>query len=175
MDELNNSNFTPAFEWTTARIDLLRKLKGDGLSSSEIGVELGITRNAVIGKAARLGIGGGQAKGAQREAKHYAPKAGPVFQINFGHLRAQKAARQRGERPAPPPPPVLTTRPCSILELTSATCRWPMGEPDEPGFHFCGSAPRDGKPYCGFHCGIAYRPVAARTRSPFIPPRGAAA
>src|SRR5258705_12331893 len=45
--------------WTDERVELLKKLWGDGLSASQIAGELGgITRNAVIGKVHRLGLSG---------------------------------------------------------------------------------------------------------------------
>ena len=44
--------------WTEERVELLRKLWGDGLSAAQVAAELGpgITRNAVIGKIHRLGL-----------------------------------------------------------------------------------------------------------------------
>jgi hypothetical protein len=48
--------------------------------------------------------------------------------------------------------------PCSLLELGEATCRWPLGEPGEAGFAFCGAGPLERYPYCPAHCLIAYRP-----------------
>ena len=47
---------------------------------------------------------------------------------------------------------------CGLLELTDATCRWPVGDPGEADFAFCGAAPFKPYPYCVGHCLIAYRP-----------------
>jgi hypothetical protein len=47
---------------------------------------------------------------------------------------------------------------CGLLDLTEATCRWPVGDPGEEGFAFCGAAPFKRYPYCVAHCLIAYRP-----------------
>src|SRR6202140_446027 len=45
--------------WTDERVELLKKLWGDGLSATQIAAELGgITRNAVIGKVHVLGLSG---------------------------------------------------------------------------------------------------------------------
>ena len=52
-------------------------------------------------------------------------------------------------------------RACSLCELDEATCRWPLGEPGEAGFAFCGAAPLAPYPYCPAHCLIAYRPQSA--------------
>lgn len=40
--------------------------------------------------------------------------------------------------------------------LTSGMCSWPMGNPGEDGFHFCGAPSVASKPYCAKHCAIAY-------------------
>jgi GcrA cell cycle regulator len=51
---------------------------------------------------------------------------------------------------------------CTLMQLTSRTCRWPVGDPRKAGFHFCGAVPVQGKPYCEFHVGIAYAPPQRR-------------
>jgi GcrA cell cycle regulator len=62
-------------------------------------------------------------------------------------------------------PPTEAARPstrCTLMQLTSRTCRWPVGDPRKAGFHFCGAVPVQGKPYCEFHVGIAYAPPQRR-------------
>jgi hypothetical protein len=39
----------------------------------------------------------------------------------------------------------------SHMLLTSTTCRWPMGDPHEPGFRFCMEAHAPGRTYCPEH------------------------
>ena len=55
---------------------------------------------------------------------------------------------------APPPAPNTSTRVAS--HVGSKTCSWPMGDPKQPGFHFCGEPAEAGKPYCAHHCHVAY-------------------
>ena len=43
-----------------------------------------------------------------------------------------------------------------IMELKLNTCRWPIGDPTEEDFHFCGKNTVIGKPYCEEHCAMAY-------------------
>lgn len=40
--------------------------------------------------------------------------------------------------------------------LTSGMCSWPVGNPGDKGFHFCGDSVVPGKPYCAKHCAVAY-------------------
>jgi GcrA cell cycle regulator len=43
-----------------------------------------------------------------------------------------------------------------LSELRTGMCSWPVGNPGEESFHFCGAQTVTGKPYCGHHCDVAY-------------------
>ena len=45
----------------------------------------------------------------------------------------------------------------TLLDLNDRICKWPIGHPDEPDFHFCGKPVNPGFPYCGEHCLVAYQ------------------
>ena len=49
-----------------------------------------------------------------------------------------------------------------LMDLTERTCKWPIGDPAEEGFHFCGLPSVDGKPYCVHHIAVAFQPVSSR-------------
>ncbi len=70
------------------------------------------------------------------------------------------------QMPIPPAPPrrLVPAKPSaevadktSLLDLNDRLCRWPMGHPGEPDFHFCGKSSNPGYPYCVDHCGVAYQ------------------
>jgi len=70
------------------------------------------------------------------------------------------------QAPIPPAPPrrLVPSKPSaevqdktSLLDLNERICRWPMGHPGEPDFHFCGQQANPGYPYCVDHCGVAYQ------------------
>ncbi len=44
-----------------------------------------------------------------------------------------------------------------LLDLSEKICKWPLGHPGEPDFHFCGDKVNPGFPYCVAHCGHAYQ------------------
>jgi GcrA cell cycle regulator len=52
----------------------------------------------------------------------------------------------------------------SLLELSEATCHWPVGDPSSPELFFCGGKAHSGLPYCAHHSRIAYQPTADRRR-----------
>ena len=70
------------------------------------------------------------------------------------------------QAPIPPAPPrrLVPAKPneqvaakTGLLDLNDRICRWPMGHPGEPDFHFCGRQSNPGYPYCVDHCGVAYQ------------------
>lgn len=67
----------------------------------------------------------------------------------------------RPPKPAPPEPPRLAR----LDELGPDDCRWPIGEPNEPGFGFCGAPQAPGRPYCAEHTAKAYIEITPRSAS----------
>ena len=194
--------------WTEERIERLKAMWTEGATASQIADELGgVSRNAVIGKAHRLGLEArpspvkpGEEKERPAPAATAAPAAKPApaerpaprpaATAPASPAPAQPAARspQRpqgdlqyrsigpggfirqgpGEQqaPIPPAPPrrLVPAKPSpevadktSLLDLNDRICKWPMGHPGEPDFHFCGQASNPGFPYCVEHCGVAYQ------------------
>lgn len=164
--------------WTDERVELLKKLWGEGHSASQIAGELGgVTRNAVIGKVHRLGLSG-RAKTSSSSAKPRRPRATtasttpkkPVAQPQTAGATALKADIAPAPIAEAPPEldPIADVVPISeratILTLTETTCKWPIGDPATDDFYFCGRISEAGVPYCAYHCKIAYQPVADRRR-----------
>ena len=52
----------------------------------------------------------------------------------------------------------------SILQLTEFTCKWPVGDPTQEDFYFCGRRSETGMPYCDHHARVAYQPAQDRRR-----------
>jgi GcrA cell cycle regulator len=214
-----------------------------GATASEIATELGgVSRNAVIGKAHRLGLKARPSPVKANEKKKAAPapakKPAPAPVRAAAEPRAEPAERpaEATERPAPRPataaaparadaaadsaspsqpmpnpqadlPKIVSVGPggflrqgpgdqqapippapprrlvpakpsaeiagkTTLLDLSEKVCRWPMGHPGEPDFHFCGVAVNPGFPYCVEHCGRAYQaqlPRGVRRPPPPLP------
>lgn len=95
-----------------------------------------------------------------------------------GFLRQGPGDQQAPIPPAPPrrlvpakPSPEIAGK-TSLLDLSDKVCRWPMGHPGEPDFHFCGEPVNPGFPYCVDHCGRAYQaqlPRGVRRPPPPLP------
>src|SRR3982751_576275 len=192
--------------WTEERIERLKKMWHDGATASQIADELGgVSRNAVIGKAHRLGLEQRPSPvkpGEEKEAKKGAapapkraaprteapkpapaaaadaaaspaahrpnpPRSAPEMQyrsIGPGGFVRQGPGDQQAPIPPAPPRRLVPAKPSpevadktSLLDLNDRICKWPMGHPGEPDFHFCGEPANPGFPYCVQHCGVAYQ------------------
>ncbi len=93
-----------------------------------------------------------------------------------GFLRQGPGNQQATIPPAPPrrlvpakPSPEIADK-TSLLDLNDRICRWPMGHPGEPDFHFCGEKVNPGFPYCVEHCGRAYQAQLPRGHRRPTPP-----
>jgi GcrA cell cycle regulator len=150
--------------WTPERVERLRTFATSGLSSSQIATEIGVTRNAVIGKLHRLGLApgrpaGGPARTCPPRARR--PRHSPQREfLRLMFAQAPSIASSTGPQFAP----VESTRPCSLIELAHHTCRWPVNNPGANDFAFCGNQSVDGFPYCAGHARMAYR-IPARQRA----------
>ncbi|MES2300937.1 MAG: GcrA family cell cycle regulator [Pseudomonadota bacterium] len=93
------------------------------------------------------------------------PKPSPrIVSVGPGGFLRQGPGDQQAPIPPAPPRRLVPARPSpeisektSLLDLNDRICRWPMGHPGEPDFHFCGEKVNPGFPYCVEHCGRAYQ------------------
>ena len=152
--------------WTDEAVDILKRLAHEGRSASVIAAALGAaSRNAVIGKANRIGVklnGGGRG---------FAPGESPCGEA--------KPAPPPRPRPVPVPPFVEREanaalayteahigemRRVRFADMGGPACRWPLGDPRSGDFAYCGLQAAEGRSYCAGHCRLAYRPTKGRAR-----------
>lgn len=228
--------------WTDERIEALGKMWEAGQTASQIAEALGgVSRNAVIGKAHRLGLQARPSPVKSSEAAASAPDPEPVADVELeaapivaaeplaepepapeaatladeqdaasveandgSDVEEQEDALAAPPVPAAPPAPILRSvgpggfvrqspgeqqppiapapprrlvpaKPSAdiagktgLLDLNDKICKWPLGHPGEPDFHFCGDRVNPGFPYCIRHCGHAYQAQLPRRdrRSP---------
>jgi GcrA cell cycle regulator len=157
-------------DWTDDAIAQLKKLWAEGLSTAKIGAIMGISKNAVVGKAHRL-----QLESRPSPIKAAVPGATPTRAATPKRVPAPTLARpSQVETPAVTPvavatpirekvaAPQLAMRPAPVRVVTNvrprpgAVCCWPLGEPGTPQFRFCDASAAQGRPYCAEHVQIAY-------------------
>ncbi len=158
--------------WSSERIELLKRCFHDGLSCSQIAREMGVTRNAVIGKMNRLRLSRPRPVIAARveqeraagSARAKTPRAWRPKRSPLNVLTQHELLKAAFPEPRVEDIPIYNGCGCSLLELGQEKCRWPISTPGAKDFCFCGSEPVKGLPYCPGHARIAYRP-AGRARS----------
>ncbi len=134
--------------WTNERVDLLKQCWAGGLSASQTAREIGgITRNAVIGKACRMGL------------------VQPDKPERLGTItRPPRTKKDRFIQPpkiVKPPEPVLppdeSAFAVSIADIGMFQCRYPLNDPSLPDFKFCGAPKLEHSPYCWRHHALCYQ------------------
>jgi GcrA cell cycle regulator len=159
--------------WTSERIKLLKRCFHAGLSCGQIAREIGVTRNAVIGKMSRVGLSRpkdliGRQLEQRRAARLARPKTPSTWRPKRPRLNsfAQHEVLMAFPRAQPPAEdiPIYNGRGCTLLELSQGKCRWPISSPGANDFCFCGNETVKGLPYCLGHARIAYRSVGRSAR-----------
>ena len=147
-------------DWSVEAIERLKALWAEGHSTAEIGRRMGISKNAVVGKAHRLNLPP-RPSPIRREPGEKPVAAAP----RAPRIPAPRTTLpQPGVLAAPPPvvpaPPVLTA-PSTVVRAfprfaSKRSCCWPLGEPGTAEFRFCAAEATNGKPYCTEHAAVAY-------------------
>ncbi len=145
--------------WNPERIEQLRNFVVAGLTCSQIAAEIGVSRNAVIGKIHRLGLGSGRPERAPPRACPPRGRRSPFSPqrqlLRLLHADAADAVTAEAI-------PIDSAQRCSLLELARGKCRWPISDPGAADFAFCGNDAAAGFSYCAGHARMAYRPPARR-------------
>jgi GcrA cell cycle regulator len=161
--------------WTEEAVEVLKTLALEGRSASAIAAALGAaSRNAVIGKASRIGIrlnGDGRASiGRGTQASAHGPQTAtfgrPTLRLKSapGKLTSAPALSRRLKRISAwsfADAEVGEMRRVAFEDMQGLACRWPLGDPTSADFTYCGLKSADGRPYCPGHCRMAYKPPTA--------------
>ena len=176
--------------WTEQAVETLRKLALEGRSAAWIAAALGApSRNAVIGKASRIGIklNGGPYSGLRSErpppaeipwlrtrsapiGERSRPERRPPATMPWGRtvsLARSRATAVPGEKRRADVRIFATAevgemRRIGFAEISDLECRWPLGDPTEEDFAYCSLQVAKGHAYCAGHCRLAYRSPGVR-------------
>ena len=119
--------------WSDERVELLKKMWGEGQSASQIAKELGgVTRNAVIGKVHRLGLSNRNgSSGAATESPKAKPATKPAAKPK-PKAAAKPAPAPKAEDTAEPPKPAEEEKPAASAPVSRAKQIIPAGQPLPP-------------------------------------------
>ncbi|HET6607086.1 MAG TPA: GcrA family cell cycle regulator [Rhodopila sp.] len=168
--------------WNEETIRQLKDLWAEGHSTAEIGRRLGVSKNAIVGKAHRLELDARPSPIRRESGKSDSDRptpfprpAGPTLpplasasvpppmvRIDPPAPRRPAAAVPVARAPVPSAPPMRQEPPpvravsSTPMRRSAPTCCWPIGEPGTKSFRFCDDASLPGKPYCDEHARLAY-------------------
>ena len=177
--------------WTDEMAERVTKDWLDGYSAQQCADRLGggrITRNAVISKIHRLGVSGRtKVRSPKQATRQWRPSKGPgqsssqLSVINGRRKRmgaapfetiaefyADQALRtaELAALEAMPEVDVPASERRGVADLGDGQCRWPIGDPQRPDFHFCNGKATPGLPYCAQHNARAYVPPKPKSYLP---------
>ena len=138
--------------WDDNNVSKLRELWDQGLPTAQIGKLLGFTKNAVVGKAHRIGLERRPSPIRRTAVKPDRKKArSPIIpKLNFEVKKDEVKENPVHQQTFQPLVKNLFTK------SVKRGCEWPEGHPDESDFKFCGKDRFEDKPYCIDHCAVAY-------------------
>ena len=137
--------------WNESNVARLKELWDQGLPTAQIGKLLGFTKNAVVGKAHRIGLERRPSQIRRTAVKPDRKKARspivPTLKFEASKEESKEVLKQQTFQPAVKN--IFTNQ-------AKRGCEWPDGHPDELGFKFCCKYRFEYKPYCIDHCAVAY-------------------
>ena len=171
--------------WDDEKIKQLKKLWEKGLSTTEIAKKMNVSKNSVVGKVHRLclkarpspikkrgdeiGVGTKQ-NDLFFEQDDNVPDTDVETIVNVteadnetflrSEIEDQKSRSFETETKKETEQKLKankkTCNPIRLVELDSHTCRWPIGDPRDDDFCFCGKKVHAGQTYCDEHSQVAY-------------------
>jgi GcrA cell cycle regulator len=148
--------------WTDEAVEELKKMWDKGMTTGQIAKVLNVTKNSIIGKVHRLCLTARPSPIKKSNKTTEEKKA----------TSAKKAEKTTKAKSCTPAPKKLEQAPIKeevklvvpapdeinipLVKLDNHTCRWPMGDPRDEDFCFCGKRIKTGQTYCEEHAAIAY-------------------
>ncbi len=167
--------------WTEKMVEDLKIMWKQGLTTGEIGKRLGVSKNSIVGKVHRLQLDARpspikkkepeEVKEIKKEKKCCKSKSTEqAVEKEKAEVKTEKKVTEKVIEKAPEPVieevKTFTPKPVTpaktyngnakLTDLDNHTCRWPIGDPKDENFHFCGRKIKLGQTYCEEHAALAY-------------------
>lgn len=155
--------------WTDEAVEELKRMWDRGMTTGQIAKALNVTKNSIIGKVHRLCLTARPspikkndtnkeeaAKTEKKNSKKVSLTSAKQKRKNVAQQTPAAAATPVVKEVKPEVKPVTETTNIPLVKLDNHTCRWPMGDPRDDDFCFCGKRIKTGQTYCEEHAAIAY-------------------
>ena len=137
--------------WTEQMVDDLRRLWDEGFTASEIAKKIGVSKNSIVGKVHRLCLTARPSPIKRKDEEfdfieeQYIEETTEFDPIEWAQEEVKPVAKKCAKKER-----------VKLMELDGHTCRWPIGDPRDDDFCFCGKRVKIGQTYCEEHSAIAY-------------------
>ena len=159
--------------WTEETVEELKKMWDKGMTTGQIAKALNVTKNSIIGKVHRLcltarpsPIKKSSTPKTETEDKKTASKTKKACKTSekkekTSEKKVEKTIKEKVVEPkevkvVEPAPKVVEETNIPLVKLDNHTCRWPLGDPKDDDFCFCGKRIKTGQTYCEEHAAVAY-------------------
>ena len=148
--------------WTDETVEELKKMWDRGMTTGQIAKALNVTKNSIIGKVHRLCLTARPSPIKKAPAKTSTPSTAEEKPAKKTKSSAKSTPVAEPVKEAPEIPAVkpatnfVEETNIPLVKLDNHTCRWPLGDPRDDDFCFCGKRVRTGQTYCEEHAAIAY-------------------
>ncbi|MBR5598873.1 MAG: global cell cycle regulator GcrA-like protein [Alphaproteobacteria bacterium] len=153
--------------WTDEAVEELKKMWDKGMTTGQIAKVLNVTKNSIIGKVHRLCLTARPSPIKKSSASSQTPKTTEKKTEVTKEKNKTKETKPKTKTTAKvklavteevktQPAPVIEETNIPLVKLDNHTCRWPMGDPKDEDFCFCGKRIKTGQTYCEEHAQIAY-------------------
>ena len=140
--------------WTDEMIEGLRQMWKKGLTANEIAKALGVSKNSIVGKVHRLNLTARPSPSKRKSEDENQDEQVSVQAENFSKKFVITPIEINNTSMVAPSSEQNGCLP--LTELDNHTCRWPIGDPRDEGFCFCGKKVKSGQTYCEEHAAMAY-------------------
>ena len=149
--------------WTDEAVEELKKMWDKGMTTGQIAKALNVTKNSIIGKVHRLcltarpsPIKKSSTKDAEKKSVTSSKKTEKATSKTTETKESKKVIEKANDIVEPQKNNVVEELNIPLVKLDNHTCRWPLGDPKDEDFCFCGKRIKTGQTYCEEHALIAY-------------------
>ncbi len=153
--------------WTDEAVEELKKMWDKGMTTGQIAKALNVTKNSIIGKVHRLCLTARPSpikKSATSKNISKTIKSDVNSSQETNEKSSKKLSKNVSDIPLKDEEKSTLAKDISSIEETNIplikldnhTCRWPLGDPRDDDFCFCGKRVKTGQTYCEEHAAVAY-------------------
>ncbi|MCM1323454.1 MAG: GcrA family cell cycle regulator [Acetobacter sp.] len=142
--------------WTEEAVEELKRMWDRGMTTGQIAKALNVTKNSIIGKVHRLCLTARPSPIKKSDTETEDKKAVKIKEKRKQTKETSSKTTTAKDVKSVEKPEIVEKTNIPLVKLDNHTCRWPMGDPRDDDFCFCGKRIKTGQTYCEEHAAVAY-------------------